>query len=113
MWKTVFLTLILLIASVLLIAETTFATPWMEGNSWLAENTVNAVSPEVTPSPELPQAKVDESQSNQQTADSKTENENSTPEKQSAVNSVRPQAANPYDMEAIAKYNQENYGAGN
>ena len=112
MWKTVFLTLILLIASVLLIAETTFATPWMEGNSWLAENSVNAVTPEVTPSPELPQVKVDESGRDRQTAESKIENENPVRE-QPAVNTVRPQAANPYDMEAIERYNAENYGSGN
>jgi hypothetical protein len=113
MWKTVFLTLILLIASVLLIAETTLATPWMEGNSWLAENAVNNVSPEVRRSPELPQAKIDESQNHQQTTDSTTENQNPIPEKQPTVNPVRPQAANPYDIEAIEKYNQENYGTGN
>ncbi|OUL19921.1 hypothetical protein [Nostoc sp. 106C] len=61
MWRTVFLTLILLIASVLLIAETTFANPWIEGNAWVVENTLNAVPPEVTPSPELPKANIDKS----------------------------------------------------
>ncbi|OUL20388.1 hypothetical protein BV378_29880 [Nostoc sp. RF31YmG] len=61
MWRTVFLTLILLIASVLLIAETTFANPWIEGNAWVVENTLNAVPPKVTPSPELPKANIDES----------------------------------------------------
>ncbi|MBD2203996.1 hypothetical protein H6G33_14360 [Calothrix sp. FACHB-1219] len=54
MWKTVLFTLIFMIASVLLIAEATLATPWLEGNSWLAENAVNTVSPEVTRSLELP-----------------------------------------------------------
>ncbi|OUL29099.1 hypothetical protein BV372_23955 [Nostoc sp. T09] len=79
MWRTVFLTLILLIASVLLIAETTFANPWIEGNAWVAENAVNAVSPEVTLSSELPKANVDESKSYQQPAQRKTENQNPIP----------------------------------
>lgn len=113
MWKTVFLTLILLIASVLLIAETTFATPWIEGNAWLAETTFNSSSPEVTPAPELPKTNVDEAKSNQKPTQNQTENQNPAPEKQPAIKTVRPQFANPYDMEAMEKYNQENYGAGN
>ncbi|MDZ7956412.1 MAG: hypothetical protein RMY34_00635 [Aulosira sp. DedQUE10] len=112
MWKTVFLTLILLIAAVLLIAETSFANPGIEGNTWVADTTLNATKPEVTPSPELPKAN-DQATSNQQPKDRKTENQNTAPEKQPAVNTVRPQAANPYDIDAIEKYNQENYGAGN
>ncbi|QIR38723.1 hypothetical protein HCG51_19820 [Tolypothrix sp. PCC 7910] len=71
MWKTVFLTLILLIASVLLIAETTFATPWIEGNTWPAETTIKATQPEVPPSQELPKAN-DEATSNQQPHASET-----------------------------------------
>ncbi|BAY12229.1 hypothetical protein [Calothrix sp. NIES-2098] len=113
MWKTVFLTLIFLIASVLLIAETTFANTWIEGNAWVAENTVNAVSPEVTPSPELPQPKVDELKSDRETTQTKTDDRNPAPEKRSAVNTVRPQSPNPYDIEAIEQYNQQVYGAGN
>jgi hypothetical protein len=117
MWKTVFLTLILLIASVLLIAETTFATPWLEGNAGVADTTFNTSSPEVTPSPELPKTNVDQSVDksldNQQSAQNKTENQNPAPEKQPAMNAIRPQVANPYNIEAIEKYNQENYGAGN
>ncbi|MBD2196224.1 MULTISPECIES: hypothetical protein [Calothrix] len=61
MWKTVLFTLIFMIASVLLIAEATLATPWLEGNSWLAENAVNTVSPEVTRSLELPLVQVEAS----------------------------------------------------
>ncbi|MBD2357354.1 hypothetical protein H6G41_22495 [Tolypothrix sp. FACHB-123] len=63
MWKTVFFTLILMIASVLLIAEATLATPWLESNSWLAENTVNTVSPDLARSLELPQTQLEASPS--------------------------------------------------
>lgn len=112
MWKTLFFTLILLIASVLLIAETTFANPWIEGNTWLAETALNASKPEVTPSPELPKAN-DEVAKNQQPQESETENQNTAAQTQSAIKTVRPQTANPYDIDAMEKYNEENYGAGN
>lgn len=116
MLKSFFLTLVLFIASALLIAEATFASPLPQKTLLIAEDTVSSSSPQATQSKESSKIQVDVSNGNQQPADSETENLNTSARKAPVVAAPRstyPQPPDPYDMDAIEKFNEELYGEGN
>jgi protein-disulfide isomerase len=96
MLKSLFLALVLFIASLLLIVEATFASP---------QETQLQASPE---------AKVEVSPDNQQLEDNKEE-QKPAPANTTVVKPARssyPQPPNPYDMDAMDQFSDELYGEG-
>ncbi|MFH7026758.1 MAG: hypothetical protein ACHBN1_15440 [Heteroscytonema crispum UTEX LB 1556] len=99
MLKSLFLTLLLFIASLLLIVEATFAIP--QATQLIAET--NLTQPQASPT-------------NQQPADKEEEQKPTpTPANTPVVKPARssyPQPPNPYDMDAMDQFSDELYGEG-
>lgn len=106
MLKKFFATVILLIASTLLIVQASFASPLLETTQLISEGTPKTQTLTSPKSPEIP---VESTQQNQQsTNDEKTEVKQ-TPTKVSP-RLTYPRPPHPYNMEVIEKFNEELYG---
>jgi protein-disulfide isomerase len=105
MLKSLLLTLVLFIASLLLIVETTFASP--QGTQLMAEATI-------TQSQASPEAKVKVSPDNQQSADNKEEQKPASANTPvvKPTRSSYPQPPNPYNMDAMDQFSDQLYGEG-
>ncbi|MDJ0736121.1 MAG: hypothetical protein QNJ47_19000 [Nostocaceae cyanobacterium] len=113
MLKSLFLTIVLFLASTLLIVCATFASPLPQGNLLIVENSVSGSTTtemETPASPEGETTKSDVSKESQPSMEVKKEEQTAVA---GTTRFTYPQPPNPYDMEAIEKFNQEIYGEGN
>lgn len=114
MLKSLCLSIVLFIVSTVCIISVAFASPLIpQANFLLAQNPVSEEATAKMPTQESSQSQTTEVEISKETQPSIEENQEAEIPIEKATLHTYPQPPNPYDMEAMEKFDREVYGEGN
>ncbi|MDJ0617614.1 MAG: hypothetical protein QNJ63_12865 [Calothrix sp. MO_192.B10] len=111
LFKSLFLSIVLFVVSTFCIISVAFANPLIsQGNLLVAQNPVSEEVTTETPTQESSQSETTEVDISKETQPSVEEKKEANIPVVKATRHAYPQPPNPYDMEAMEKFDQEIYG---